>query len=229
VLKKIPVTDINDANDAHAEARELRFLQHPRIVGYEDDFMHVTPSSAGRDGHIFVCIIMEHCERDMRVVLEEYRNNGQRFSEDHLLRYLTQLCSALAYCHSKQIIHRGMCAVSLALAFVVSACRGRGEIDISDCVLSPHHVFCGVPSCRAPDIKPQNVFLDADDNVRLGDFGLCRPFRTAFTSFTDAGTDCCACCVLRAACCVLRAACCVLRAACCVLRAACCMLRVHTV
>ena len=39
------------------------------------------------------------------------------------------------------------------------------------------------------------MFLDADDNVRLGDFGLCRQFRKAFTSYTDAGTDCCTWCL----------------------------------
>ena len=41
VLKKIRVDDITDANFAQAEARELRTLKHPRIVGYSDDFIHV--------------------------------------------------------------------------------------------------------------------------------------------------------------------------------------------
>eukprot|EP01050_Picozoa_sp_SAG11_P003419 SAG11_NODE_192_length_12931_cov_5.747682_13_plen_54_part_00 len=39
VLKKIKVDDITDANFAQAEAHELRALQHPRIVAYEDDFV----------------------------------------------------------------------------------------------------------------------------------------------------------------------------------------------
>lgn len=42
VLKQIPVTDFNDASIAQAEARELRALDHPRVVRYEDDFLHFT-------------------------------------------------------------------------------------------------------------------------------------------------------------------------------------------
>lgn len=43
------------------------------------------------------------------------------------------------------------------------------------------------------DIKPQNVFVDENDEVRLGDFGLCRQvhgndFESA--THTEAGTDC---------------------------------------
>merc|ERR1719238_2650227 len=99
VLKKIPVADLNDASDAHTEARELRFLQHPRIVGYEDDFLHTTPQSAVRDAHVHVCIIMELCERDLRQQLEDKRGAGAMFSEEQLLKYLAQICSALSYCH----------------------------------------------------------------------------------------------------------------------------------
>lgn len=82
-------------------------MQHPRIVGYEDDFMHTTPQSAGRDAHIYVCIIMELCERDLRQLLELKRDNGAGVSEEQLLKYLAQICSALSYCHGKLIIHRG--------------------------------------------------------------------------------------------------------------------------
>eukprot|EP01052_Picozoa_sp_SAG31_P024535 SAG31_NODE_2094_length_6458_cov_7.319547_3_plen_100_part_00 len=49
VLKKIAVDDITDANSAQIEARELRALQHPRIVRYEDDFgavPHSVPHSS---------------------------------------------------------------------------------------------------------------------------------------------------------------------------------------
>lgn len=49
--------------DSHShQARELRYLEHPRIVGYEDDFLHSTAQSYGRDAHLFVCIVMEKCE-----------------------------------------------------------------------------------------------------------------------------------------------------------------------
>jgi len=47
-MKKIRVDDITDANFAQAEARELRMLKHPRIVGYSDDFVHVEFMSGAR-------------------------------------------------------------------------------------------------------------------------------------------------------------------------------------
>ena len=66
VMKKIRVDDITDANFAQAEARELRMLKHPRIVGYSDDFVHVEFMS-GMQGHMdleplfFLVIVMEYC------------------------------------------------------------------------------------------------------------------------------------------------------------------------
>lgn len=40
MLKKIPVDTIEDANDAHEEARRLQGLKHSNIVRYNDDFLH---------------------------------------------------------------------------------------------------------------------------------------------------------------------------------------------
>jgi hypothetical protein len=50
VLKRIPVTDINDATEAQREAKDLRYLRHPRIVRYVDDFLHAVPASL--PGHV---------------------------------------------------------------------------------------------------------------------------------------------------------------------------------
>ena len=109
------------------QARELRFLQHPRIVGYEDDFLHTTPQSAVRDAHVHVCIIMELCERDLRQQLEDKRGAGAMFSEEQLLKYLAQICSALSYCHGKFIIHRG---AHVATAWCCWCCAMTSDVGL---------------------------------------------------------------------------------------------------
>ena len=39
------MSDINDATEAQREAKDLRYLRHPRIVRYVDDFLHASITS----------------------------------------------------------------------------------------------------------------------------------------------------------------------------------------
>ena len=73
VLKMIPVEDINDASEAQREARDLRYLRHPRIVRYFADWLHSTPAGAGRDASLYVCIVMERCQTDLRRLIQRHR------------------------------------------------------------------------------------------------------------------------------------------------------------
>lgn len=64
VLKQIYVEDVKEANEAMKEARELRYLTHPRIVQYYEDFLHYAyPSYFSSEIYqaLYVCIIMEQC------------------------------------------------------------------------------------------------------------------------------------------------------------------------
>lgn len=61
VLKQIAVADMNEANFAQREARQLQSLSHPNIVKYIDDFIHVTKFS-GFDPSYFICLVMEYCQ-----------------------------------------------------------------------------------------------------------------------------------------------------------------------
>lgn len=173
VLKMIPVDHINEASEAQREARDLRYLRHPRIVRYLEDFLHTTPASTGSEQTLHVCIIMERCRTDLRRFIQKHRKQlppqarrdgggGGSAStagsssakppplpipEAFIIRVAAQLVSALRYCHSKGVVHR--------------------------------------------DVKSQNVFLTESDDIRLGDFGLARTFHThPVTVHTDAGTDC---------------------------------------
>ena len=172
VLKKIRVDDITDANFAQAEARELRQLKHPRIVGYADDFVHVEFMS-GMQGQLdleplfFLVIVMEYCpEGDLSSRIADAYGRDIDSSEDEIdedelsplpenpehqevvlpetlvLKWVSEIADAMAYVHSANIIHR--------------------------------------------DIKSPNFFL-VNDRVQLGDFGLCR--RAVTQTITVGGTD----------------------------------------
>jgi serine/threonine protein kinase len=172
VLKKIRVDDITDANFAQAEARELRMLKHPRIVGYSDDFIHVEFMS-GMQGQLdleplfFLVIVMEYCpEGDLAHRIADAYGRDTNSSEDEVdedelsplpdgpehqevvlpeplvLKWVSEMADAMAYVHNANIIHR--------------------------------------------DIKSPNFFL-VNDRVLLGDFGLCR--RAVTQTITVGGTD----------------------------------------
>jgi serine/threonine protein kinase len=75
VLKMIQLDDISDANEAQAEAKDLRALRHPLIVQYKDDFIH---KQWGKMGELVsVCIVMEKCNKDLRDVILEYQEMNE--------------------------------------------------------------------------------------------------------------------------------------------------------
>jgi serine/threonine protein kinase len=81
-------------------------------------------------------------------------------SERVIWIYFLQLAHALQHIHSKRMMHRD---IKVGEA---GACGGLGS-DVL-CELFYAAVVVGV--------QPQNIFLDADGNVKIGDFGLGRMF-----------------------------------------------------
>ena len=108
VLKMIKIDHISEANEAQAEAKELRSLRHPLIVRYQDDFIHTAWGKVGEMIH--VCIVMERCSFDLRELIEDRQEREDQIAdyleEGDVLRYFAQICSALSYCHHKSIMHR---------------------------------------------------------------------------------------------------------------------------
>jgi serine/threonine protein kinase len=112
VMKKIPVNNLNEANTALAEAKVLRALDHRNCVGYEDDFIHVELPHYGVSGlepQLYVCIIMEKCTGgDLKEFIENSRDGKEaKYLENNVaLKMLTEISSALEYCHAKNVVHR---------------------------------------------------------------------------------------------------------------------------
>jgi serine/threonine protein kinase len=177
VLKKISVEDITDANFAQAEARELRALQHPRVVAYEDDFVHVEwpQISSGVSNAVelqpqhYLMIVMEFCpDGDLcgRIASLFNRSISSSEEEDEDEEDLEPLGDAPD--SDEPVIPELQVLTWLgqmadALAFVHS-----------------HNII-------HRDIKSQNFFLTESGDIRLGDFGLCR--KALAQTITVGGTD----------------------------------------
>jgi serine/threonine protein kinase len=102
---------------------------------------------------LYVCIVMEKYETDLRMRISRVRRAKQTLPEALVLKWIAQLVSVLRFCHGRGIVHR--------------------------------------------DVKSQNIFLDSNDNIKLGDFGLAKWLggqrrnnaRFKQMTLTDAGTE----------------------------------------
>ena len=75
----------------------LQTLKHPNIVGYQDSFDN-------EDGNLM--IVMAYCEGgDLCRYLRQKENS---LEEQNLVEWLVQICMALQYLHTRNILHRDL-------------------------------------------------------------------------------------------------------------------------
>ncbi|EAR90997.3 plant dual-specificity MAP kinase kinase family domain protein (macronuclear) [Tetrahymena thermophila SB210] len=122
VIKQIQLSCMSDQEiqKQYKEVSILKSLSHPNIIKYQDSFLFKKN---------YLCIVMDYAEGgDLEQRIIQAQKANTLFDCKTILKWFTQLCSAVRFIHNQKIIHR--------------------------------------------DIKNSNIFLDSNDNILLGDFGI---------------------------------------------------------
>lgn len=99
-LKRIKFYDIQNSKlrmDYFAEVKLLQQLKHPNIINYNISFIE--------RNELF--IVLELADGgDLSKLIKYFQRRKQLIREHTILKYFTQVCSAVKYIHSKRVLHR---------------------------------------------------------------------------------------------------------------------------
>jgi len=144
------------------EVKVLQRLKHDNIVAYRDSFV------AGDK----LCILMEYCGGgDLAAqIAQRKKQRGSRFSETEVLKTVSQLVSALTYCHHElKILHRDLKPANVFLS-------AGGEVKLGDFGISKvlqqscqlAQTQCGTPLYMSPEMCRGQAYTKAADVWAVG-------------------------------------------------------------
>ena len=157
VVKKVDVTRDN-IKAVVKEAKLLRRLSHPNVIGFRDCFL---------SGEMFV-LVMEFAERgDLDTFI--YRRGSTPFREEFVWFLFLQIASGLRYLHRQSIIHRDIKPKNVLFTesgFVKIADFGLGRLLRRDELFA--QTFVGTPAYLSPEICLQQEYDTQTDMWSLG-------------------------------------------------------------
>ncbi|KAF8953847.1 kinase-like domain-containing protein [Flammula alnicola] len=153
-----------DRKQISAEVNILKDLHHDHIVRYHDRYVD-------RDAGILY-ILMEYCGGgDLSTVIKQATKQNRPIPEDTIWHYFLQILHALHYCHHPSGHTRS----------------GNGSTTINGTPVESEGSSRKAQILHR-DLKPNNVFLDENKTVKLGDFGLSKVLAQASFANTYVGT-----------------------------------------
>ena len=101
--KKVDISDKNDetAEMILKEVDILKNLNHPNII-------KLFEATISKDNKYIEVLTEFADDGDLQMKLDEYKDNNKHFEENQLVDWLSQICFALKYIHSENILHRNV-------------------------------------------------------------------------------------------------------------------------
>ncbi|KAH8077500.1 kinase-like domain-containing protein [Cristinia sonorae] len=149
-----------DRKQIVAEVNILKDLNHEHIVRYHDRYVD-------RDAGILY-IVMEYCGGgDLSTIIKQAQRSGRPIPEDTIWSYFMQILLALNWCHHP---------------------NGHGRSSSTGSANNGDEGGGRRPQILHRDVKPDNIFLDETNTVKLGDFGLSKALAQTTFASTYVGT-----------------------------------------
>ena len=164
--KKVDISDKNSATAQQImkEVENLKKLNHPNIV----KLYKATISSDNK----YIEVLTEFPEDgDLQIKLDENKEEDKHFPENLLLDYLSQMCFALQYLHSQNILHRNIKPSSIFLMNIgLSKLGDFGMAKIVSNTGELKRVKTIMPKveCAAPEIFEKKDYSTKTDIWYLG-------------------------------------------------------------
>jgi len=165
VLKQINVLEMSEKerNDAMNEVHLLSMLDHENIIGYHDSFLV--------DGCLH--IVMEYANAgDIHLEIKNRILNKKHFTEFEILSWFSQICSAIKYISSKNILHRDLKTQNIFLSVVNDRYLIKlGDFGIARILSSETSLaqtVIGTPFYLSPEICEDRPYDHKSDIWSLG-------------------------------------------------------------
>lgn len=148
-----------EQRDAMKEGQLLSSLKHPYIVRYRENF-----TEAG-----WLCILMDYCEGgDLTKQVDTARRGRKPFSEDQILRWLTQGLLALKYIHDRHVLHRDLKPSNFFLSKGVMKMGDFGIAKVLSSTIACAKTQIGTPYYLSPEVCQEKPYAWPSDIWAMG-------------------------------------------------------------
>eukprot|EP00965_Chrysotila_dentata_P029496 980346-Pleurochrysis_carterae.AAC.1 len=151
------------ASDVANEIAILASLHHSHIVAYLGSFKT----------ECVLSIVMEYAPGGtLSEAIEQAKQESRLFTLSTVMRWLTQLASAMHYMHSRRVLHRDLKAGNIFL----TSLHAEADVKIGDFGVSRMlstqsnmaHTVCGTPYYLSPELVRGSAYSEPSDVWALG-------------------------------------------------------------